>query len=131
MAQTQHQRRASLAVGAWLSHHERNAAWLVRQTEADPGTIGDFLNGNRWPKYATQGKIEKAIGWPAGKMSGIADGEDAPPLDGADGVPPVEEIEPGPLLAEATDEELAAEMLRRMTPHGGPTRGQRERAAGD
>jgi hypothetical protein len=78
VAQTQDQRRASLAVSAWLAHNERNAAWLVRQTEADPGTIGDFLNGNRWPKFRTQGRIEKALGWPAGTMTEIADGGDVP-----------------------------------------------------
>lgn len=78
MAQTQDQRRASLAVSAWLAHNERNTAWLVRQTEADPGTIGDFLNGNRWPKYKTQGRIEKALGWAPGTLTAIADGAPAP-----------------------------------------------------
>lgn len=78
MAQTEDQRRASRAVATWLSYHERNAAWLVRQTEADPGTIGDFLNGNRWPKFRTQGRIEKALGWPPGAMTAIADGANAP-----------------------------------------------------
>lgn len=78
MAQTQHQRRASHAVAAWLAHHERNISWLVRQTEIDPGTIGDFLNGNRWPKFKTQGRIEKALGWPAGTLTSVADGAEAP-----------------------------------------------------
>lgn len=85
MAQTQDQRRASRAVTAWLAHHERNTAWLVRQTEADPGTIGDFLNGNRWPKFKTQGRIEKALGWPAGTMTAISDGAEPPNLDTAVG----------------------------------------------
>lgn len=87
VAQTQDQRRASRAVSAWLAHHERNTAWLVRQTEVDPGTIGDFLNGNRWPKFKTQGRIEKAIGWPAGTMTEIADGAE-PPAVGGDGKDP-------------------------------------------
>jgi hypothetical protein len=80
VAQTQDQRRASRAVSAWLAHHERNTAWLVRQTEADPGTIGDFLNGNRWPKFKTQGRIEKALGWAAGTLTAIADGDEVPEL---------------------------------------------------
>ena len=67
---------------AWLAHHEQNTAWLARQTKADPGTIGDFLNGNRWPKYGTQGRIEKALGWPAGTLTAIADGGQVPNLDG-------------------------------------------------
>lgn len=81
MAQSSGQRRASQAVVAWLAHHEQNAAWLARQTKADPGTIGDFLNGNRWPKYGTQGKIEKAVDWPAGTLTAIADGGDPPALE--------------------------------------------------
>lgn len=78
VGQTRGQRRASRAVGAWLAHAERNAAWLVRQTGSDPGTIGDFLNGNRWPKFKTQGRIEKALGWPAGTLTAVADGDDPP-----------------------------------------------------
>lgn len=78
--QTDAQRRASRAVAAWLAHHQRNPAWLVRTAEADPGTIGDFLKGVRWPKYRTQGKIEQALGWEAGTITAIADGGSAPPL---------------------------------------------------
>ena len=82
MAQTEGQRRASKAVAAWLAHHERNQVWLARQTEVDPGTIGDFLGGTRWPKFKTQGRIEKALGWPSGTIVNIADGGPIPPLDG-------------------------------------------------
>ncbi|WP_248582560.1 hypothetical protein [Nocardioides sp. InS609-2] len=81
MAQTETQRRASRAVARWLAHREANTAWLVRQTGSDPGTIGDFLNGNRWPKFKTQGRIEKALSWPAGTLTAIADGADAPDPD--------------------------------------------------
>ena len=85
MAQKPDQRRASQAIAAWLAHHERNTAWLVRQTGADPGTIGDFLNGQRWPKFRTQGRIEKAIGWEPGTLTRIADGGDVPPIEGTVG----------------------------------------------
>jgi len=78
VAQTQTQRRASRAVATWLAHREANAAWLVRQTGSDPGTIGDFLNGNRWPKFKTQGRIEKALSWPPGTLTAIADGAEPP-----------------------------------------------------
>lgn len=81
MPQTDRQRRASRAVAAWLAHHERNATWLVRHSGADPGTIGDFLKGSRWPKYTTQGKIEKALEWPAGTLTEIVDGAEPPPLE--------------------------------------------------
>lgn len=80
MPQTAAQRRASQAVVAWLAHHQRNQAWLVRSAEADPGTIGDFLKGVRWPKYRTQGKIEQALGWEAGTIQSVADGAKPPPL---------------------------------------------------
>lgn len=125
MAQTHDQRRASLAVSAWLSHQERNAAWLVRQTEADPGTIGDFLNGNRWPKFRTQGRIEKVLGWPAGTLTRIADGGDPPELDtnGASQEPAVggdtqdaqqfvESLSGERMLSGVTNEDLLREILR-------------------
>jgi hypothetical protein len=81
MAQTESQRNASDAVAAWLAKHRRNPAWLVTATGADPGTIGDFLNGSRWPKLSTQGKIEGAVGWPPGTIRLIGNGGDVPALD--------------------------------------------------
>lgn len=80
MAQTQTQRRASDAVAAWLARLHRNPAWLVEETGADPGTIGDFLNGRRWPKIGTQGRIEDAVGWPSGTIRQIGNGGDVPPI---------------------------------------------------
>lgn len=80
MPQTENQRRASDAVAAWLAHQRRNPAWLVAETRADPGTIGDFLNGSRWPKLGTQGKIEAALGWRPGTIRQIGNGGDVPEL---------------------------------------------------
>lgn len=79
MAQNSSQRRASDLVAAWLAQNEKNPAWLVDQTRADPGTIGDFLNGVRWPKTGTQGKIEKALGWQPGTIRQIGNGADIDP----------------------------------------------------
>jgi hypothetical protein len=90
MAQTEAQRRASDAVAAWLARHHRNPAWLVAATKADPGTIGDFLNGTRWPKLGTQGRIEDAVGWPAGSIRQIGNGGDVPEF-GTETVGPVDE----------------------------------------
>jgi hypothetical protein len=81
MAQTESQRRASDAVAAWLAKQRRNPAWLVTETGADPGTIGDFLNGSRWPKLATQGKIEAAVGWAPGTIRQIGNGGDVPAVE--------------------------------------------------
>lgn len=80
MPQTSHQKQAAQAVGAYLAANELNPTWLVEKTGADPGTIGDFLNLKRWPKLATQGKIEAALGWPAGSIRQLGNGEDAEQL---------------------------------------------------
>src|SRR5690349_1759706 len=78
MAQTNNQRRAADAVAARMAHLEWNNTQLVTATGADPGTIGDFLNGKRWPKLGTQGKIERALDWPPGTLRAIAAGAAAP-----------------------------------------------------
>lgn len=78
MAHTQHQRRAADAVAARMAHLEWNNAQLVSVAGVDAGTIGDFLNGKRWPKIGTQGKIEKALQWPLGTLRAIASGGPAP-----------------------------------------------------
>lgn len=80
MAQTKNQQRAAQAVAAWMAQHEWNNTQLVAQANADPGTIGDFLNGKRWPKIGTQGRIEKALGWAPGTLRSIAMGGPAPEI---------------------------------------------------
>jgi hypothetical protein len=104
MAQNENQRRASDAVAAWLAKHRRNPSWLVGQTGADPGTIGDFLNGTRWPKLGTQGKIEAAVGWAPGTIRQIGNGGDVPDLTDRDG-----RSGPSPVGANV-DPELLAEL---------------------
>lgn len=78
MAQTTNQQRAAHAVAAWMAHLEWNNTQLVAATGADPGTIGDFLNGKRWPKIGTQGKIERALAWTPGTLRLIASGGPVP-----------------------------------------------------
>lgn len=78
MGQTKNQQRAANAVAARMAHLEWNNSQLVAATKSDPGTIGDFLNWKRWPKIGTQGKIEHALGWPAGTLRAIAAGGPAP-----------------------------------------------------
>ena len=80
MAQNRNQQRAAQAVAAWMAHQEWNNTQLVAETGADPGTIGDFLNGKRWPKIGTQGKIEKALGWAPGTLRAISTGGPTPDL---------------------------------------------------
>lgn len=78
MAQTKNQQRAAQAVAAWMAQNEWNNTQLVTKADADPGTIGDFLNGKRWPKIGTQGRIEKALGWAPGTLRSIAMGGPSP-----------------------------------------------------
>ena len=80
MAQTTNQQRAAHAVAARMARLEWNNTQLVAATGADPGTIGDFLNGKRWPKIGTQGKIERALEWPPGTLRAIASGGAPPDL---------------------------------------------------
>jgi transcriptional regulator with XRE-family HTH domain len=49
------------------------------RAKVDPGTLGDFLDGRRWPQAPTRRKIEKALGWPAGRISDLADAETTVP----------------------------------------------------
>ena len=88
MAQTANQRRASDAIAAWLASRHRNPAWLVDETGVDPSTIGDFLNGARWPKLSTQGKIEAAVGWEPGTIRRIWNGGEVPPFSETVGADP-------------------------------------------
>lgn len=75
MAQNKNQKAATDAVANWLTHNELNNTWLAEATGLDPGTIGDFLKYERWPKTGTQGKIEKVLGWPAGSIRQMGHGK--------------------------------------------------------
>ena len=79
--------RARQAVAAELAARQRNPSWLTREAGIDPGTLADFLAGHRWPKTATQGRIERALGWEPGTVNAIANGAPAPesPQDPDDG----------------------------------------------
>lgn len=83
MAMTrENQDRARQAVSAELAARQRNPLWLTQQAGIDAGTLADFLGGSRWPKTATQGKIERALGWEPGTINAIAHGAQPPqPVD--------------------------------------------------
>ncbi|MCW2542821.1 MAG: hypothetical protein JWM40_373 [Frankiales bacterium] len=80
MANNDGRTRARLAVAAELAHREWSPGRLAAESGADPGTIGDFLSGKRWIKLPTQGKIERALGWPAGTTSAIEAGAEPPAI---------------------------------------------------
>lgn len=82
MATDQGRLTARLAVEAALARRGWNRAQLADTAGSDAGTVGDFLDGKRWPKIATQGRIERALGWASGTITGIANGaRDAPEED--------------------------------------------------
>lgn len=55
-----------------------NIADLGRATGVDLGTIGDFLNGKRWPQRSTQTKIEAALDLAPGTIAAWSRGEQPP-----------------------------------------------------
>lgn len=74
MPQTKTQQATAALVAAWMARHEKNKAWLIEEAGIDRGTVDDFLNGSRWVQTRTQGKIEKALGWPSGTIRQISKG---------------------------------------------------------
>lgn len=49
----------------------------------DLGTLIDFLDGKRWAQAPTRAKIERALGWPAGRISDIQHGHTDPLTSGS------------------------------------------------
>lgn len=74
----QNEDRARQAVAAKLAGRQQNPMALARAASIDLGTLVDFLEGRRWPRMPTQGKIEQSLGWPAGTINAIANGGDVP-----------------------------------------------------
>lgn len=66
-----------------LSNRGWNIADLAREAGTDPGTVGDFLGGSRWPQYATRSRIATALGWTPDSIALIERG--AEPMPGTVG----------------------------------------------
>ncbi|MDI1289365.1 MAG: helix-turn-helix transcriptional regulator [bacterium] len=49
---------------------------LARKAGIDPGTVRDFLAGNRWPQMSKLAAIEDALGWATGSIDLLANGAD-------------------------------------------------------
>lgn len=77
---TRDQRRdvARQAVKAQMADRGWNPTDLARLAKVDIGTIVTFVDGPRWPKIGTQGKIERALGWEPGTISAIASSGQTP-----------------------------------------------------
>ena len=46
---------------------------LTQRTRLDPGTVKDFLDGVRKPIQRSQYKLDEALGWQPGGISGLYD----------------------------------------------------------
>ena len=66
--------RARQVVLNVMAERDWNPATLATEAKIDYGTAGDFLNGKRWPKVGTLGKIDRAVGWTSGTLAGIGEG---------------------------------------------------------
>lgn len=62
----------------------------------DPGTLGDFLDGKRWPQGGNRTKIENALDWPIGAIADMADGLPVPQALRRGGDPVVTSRNPAP-----------------------------------
>lgn len=82
--------KAREAVRVALRERSMEPIQLAREAKLDPGTVHDFLNGQRWPRSTSLGKIETYFDWPLGYLDrvarGLAEADVAPSLQAADGI---------------------------------------------
>lgn len=70
--------KAREAVRAALRERSIEPARLAREAKLDPGTVNDFLNGQRWPRSTSLGKIETYFDWAPGYLDRVARGIEEP-----------------------------------------------------
>lgn len=71
-------RAAAAAVEAAAGAKGWNVRDLAAAAGVDYGTAADLVGAKRWPRNTTRAAIEKALGWPAGSIARVADGDAAP-----------------------------------------------------
>lgn len=107
--------RTTTEVGQLVGQRMKSLRLSVRQvvTEAkvDRKTVLDLTRGTRWPQEETRFKIEAVLGWAGGSIQDLRDGRDATEL-------PTDELVTVDPLRQVTDDELIAEIRRRMKGHG-------------
>lgn len=81
-------------------------ARLREVTGLDNKTLKSLLTGSRWMQEENRLKVEAALQWAAGSIEDIRAGDSPTPRQ-----PPAEDAEP---IRRYTDEDLLAEVLRRM-----------------
>lgn len=71
---------ARLAVAREVARMGTDGTKLAVNAGVHPQTVQALLAGTRWPSLRTLGKLDAALGWPAGTLNGIAE-EDVAPAD--------------------------------------------------
>lgn len=97
---TEQRRRVRVAVKGEMGRRGWNIQQLIDESNLDRSTLGDFLEGKRWPQSRTLGAVEKALGWPAGSIADMIEGG-PPPTVGGDNEDAAEE--PADLLYRRPD----------------------------
>ena len=75
-------RRVRVAVRGEMGRRGWNIQQLIDASGLDRSTLGDFLEGNRWPQSRTLGAIEKALDWPVSSIAHMLEGGDPPTVGG-------------------------------------------------
>ncbi len=76
-------RRVRVAVKAEMGRRRWNIQQLIDASGLDRSTVGDFLDGTRWPQQRTLGAIEEALGWPSGSIPEVLEGGEPPSVGGS------------------------------------------------
>lgn len=120
------EKRARAAVQRAMGERGYTAAALAREANVDPGTVGDFLNGKRWPRREKMAAMERALLLTPGTLTqlsegGAGEGESIAPLrrgrptpDEAEGIAEDASYRFHPGLRRFTDAELIRELRARM-----------------
>lgn len=77
---------------------------LRAAANVDRKTLLGLLDGSRWPQEETRLRIETILGWSAGSIQDLRDGDEPTPID----------VSPESALELATDDELLGEVRRRL-----------------
>jgi hypothetical protein len=76
--------RAVAAVRSRMAELDAQPTRFARDSGVSENTLRDFLAGKTWPIMRTMGRIERALGWPAGRIEAIARGGAIPGANGAE-----------------------------------------------
>lgn len=71
-------RKVRVAVKGEMGRRGWNIQQLIDHSGLDRSTLGDFLDGRRWPQSRTLGAVEKALGWPVSSIALMLEGGDPP-----------------------------------------------------